>query len=388
MKKIRVGILTSRHYPLLGGMEFYNHFLAESLNKLAGVKAAVACSEMPDIPADFPYSYPVYRSQSFWRLTGWLNQLNRSKMIEREGVNVLHGSMLHDGGLLALAAGRKLGLPVVVQSHGSDVQTVPEIGYGACLNADTRQVVEKVIDGADHIIALSQINRQHIVELGGKEDNISIIHNGTHTREIRGIPFDDQRPRYHLHKDDFVIITVGRNRPIKRLDLLFKALALMGDSAKNIKCLCVGPDEGLEQLAEQYGVKNNVILTGVIPGSHQAMLAPPSAQLINLYRSADLYISTSYAEAFGIAALESLASGTPVLVGSKHGVQDIVQRAKTGWIMRDDSPEELAEIILNAYRSKGQQNMLTQEIIASVSHLSWDNVARQVRDVYAGVLER
>ena len=61
MKTIRVGIITEYHFPYLGGMEIASHNLAQSLNKLPDVSAAISCSTMPEIPKNYPSPYKVYR---------------------------------------------------------------------------------------------------------------------------------------------------------------------------------------------------------------------------------------------------------------------------------------------------------------------------------------
>ena len=69
---LNIGLITDSHYPRLGGMEHEDHWLASAFRQIGGTKIAVACSTMPEVPRDFPYSYPVYRHRSFSFLTPWL----------------------------------------------------------------------------------------------------------------------------------------------------------------------------------------------------------------------------------------------------------------------------------------------------------------------------
>src|SRR5689334_17802241 len=114
-------------------MEHEDHSLASAFRHIGGTKIAVACSTMPEVPRDFHYSYPVYRHRSISFLTPWLAARSANRMIEEMSVDVLHGAMLHGGGYRAIGLGRRFGLPVAVRAHGADLQTVPEIGYGALL---------------------------------------------------------------------------------------------------------------------------------------------------------------------------------------------------------------------------------------------------------------
>ena len=386
MNNINIGILTGNHYPRLGGMEFATHFLAEQLNKLPGVKVGVACSTMPEIPSGFEYPYPCYRAKSLSYATPWLYKMNVRKMMREQEVNILHGPMLHGGGYDALVLGRKFGLPVVVQSHGSDVQVVDEIGYGAWLYPDLQKKIHKVIKEADRIIAVSSINKHNIIDLGAQPDKITVINNGIQYSKIQEIPFIDLRSKYGLNDDEFLLITVGRNSPVKRMQLLFEALQLLKDFNK-IKCVCVGPLKDLKDLVKTYGIERQVVLTGPVPENLEDSIFPPYPELINLYRSSDLYITTSYVESFGMAALDALASGIPVLIGIRHGVKDVITENQTGWVMNKETPEELAEMILQLYHDREKLKANAAMIKDSVSWLTWGYVAGEMVKIYKEILK-
>ncbi|WP_282030624.1 glycosyltransferase family 4 protein [Winogradskyella eximia] len=378
---VNVGVLTSNHYPRLGGMEIAVHNLVKNMQSMEGVSAAVACSTMPEVPKTFQYPYPCYRSKSFSVFTPFLFERNQLKMIKENNINVLHGPMLHGGGFEAVKLSKKLNIPAVVHSRGSDVQLVKEIGYGAQLEAGSLAKLKQAIKYSNQIIAVSEINKENLLELGADIGKISVIPNGILINEINNIPYQDFRTKYGLSQDDFVIITVGRNRPVKRMELLFEALEKLKDY-KNIKCLCVGPKENLTALASKYNVLDKLVLTGKIPKESNFNILQPYAELINTFRSANLYISTSYVESFGNAAAEALACGIPIVVGQKHGVRDVVLEGETGWVMPKETPASLAELIIGLYEKRQSLSEKTEIIKASVSHLTWQNVAQQTVEVY------
>lgn len=382
---INVGIITNNHYPRLGGMEIAVHNLVKYLHLIDGVSASVACSTMPEILKSFQYPYPCYRAKSFSFLTPYLFKRNQIKMIKENCINILHGPMLHGGGFDAVKLSEKLSIPAVVHSRGSDVQMVKEINYGAQLDEKSLKKIKFAIQHSNHIIAVSEINKKNLIELGAQNDKISVIPNGILINQINSIPFQDVRTKYGLSQDDFVLIAVGRNRPIKRMELLFEALNLL-KSYKTIKCLCVGPKENLEALAKKYNVLNNVVITGEIPLKNDINQQQPYADLINAYRSANLYISTSYVESFGNAAAEALACGTPVIVGQKHGVRDIIIEEKTGWTMPQENANSLAELIISLYEKRESILKEKERIKESVSHLTWHNIAKQTVEVYKSAL--
>ncbi|MFT6946113.1 MAG: glycosyltransferase involved in cell wall biosynthesis [Vicingaceae bacterium] len=382
---INLGILTAHHYPRLGGMEYVTHFMANELNKRADVNVSVACNSLSGICEKFQYEYNCYRSKKLSYLTPWLFRYNQEKMIREQSINLLHGPMLHGGGYDCYKQNLKYNIPFIGHSHGADVQVVKEIGYGALLDNASSQKVKKVIQHADHLIAISQINKENMLAVGAEENKISVIHNGVEIEKINSMPFQSQRQLWGVNEDDFLIITVGRNKPVKRMELLFKALNKLKEYNK-IKCICVGPTLDLKQSAAENGSLDQVIFTGQIPDQVELGSNPPYPELINLYRSSNLYISTSYVESFGSAAADALACGIPVIVGSKHGVQDIIECQQTGFIMEKETSEELADLILECYKNRDQLKALSKMIKGSVAHVNWANITDQYERVFKSII--
>ncbi|GGG60109.1 glycosyltransferase family 4 protein [Bizionia arctica] len=382
---LNIGFITNNHYPQMGGLEYCTHHLAEYLNHLEGVNVAVACSTLTDIPSDFKYSYPCYRAKSFSILTPWLFQRNREHMVKRESINLLHGQMLHGGGFDAMDLSKKFQVPFIAQSHGADVQVVPEINYGALNNIEQKEQIKQVLKRADKLIAVSSINKQNMIDLGAKPENVEVVHNGVDIEKINAIPFYDLRPQFNLKPDDFVIITVGRNKPVKRMELLFEALQKLKDY-KSIKCLCVGPKQNLEKLAKKYDVLDQVVLSGSIPENMNFNIQPPYPDLINAYRASNVFVSCSYVEAFSGASTDALACGIPIVIGQKHGVKDVIERGKTGWVMESETPNGLADLILSLYEDREMLKLNNKVIKTSINQLSWDRISKQMVEVYKSVV--
>lgn len=382
---INLGILTAHHYPRLGGMEYAVHYMASELHKNNHVQISISCNSLKGIPKDFQYSYNCYRSKSFSYLTPWLFKYNQNKMIKEQHINLLHGPMLHGGGYYCYKQKLKCDIPFIAHSHGADVQVAKEIGYGALLDSDLKRRIKKVVKHADHLIAVSENNKQNMMDIGADENKISVIYNGIQIERINKTPFQNQRMLWGIEEDDFLIITVGRNKPVKRMTLLFEALKKL-KGYKKIKCICVGPIQDLEQLAEKYNMHDSVIFTGQIPENHNINRQSPYPELINLYRSSNIYISTSYVESFGNAAADALACGIPVIVGKKHGVRDIIIEDQTGWVMDEETPSYLADMILDLYHKKESLKNNRAMINQSVGHLTWENIAKQMINVYRNIV--
>lgn len=133
--------------------------------------------------------------------------------------------------------------------------------------------------------------------------------------------------RYGLEKDDRIILFLGGlDRPhyFKGLPVLLRALATKDLSAARL--LVVGEGElrpRYESLAKDFGVRGKVVFAGSVPED----------ELADHHRLADVFAfpSVDRSEAFGVAALEALACGVPVVASDLPGVRTIVRDGETGF---------------------------------------------------------
>jgi glycosyltransferase involved in cell wall biosynthesis len=171
------------------------------------------------------------------------------------------------------------------------------------------------------------------------------------------------------------LLFVGRLVPYKGLDVLLRALARL-HSAPPLVVAGDGPmRRRLEALAQDLGVDARFL--GHVP----------DADLPALYRGARLTVlpSVNQQEAFGIALVESMACGTPVVASDLPGVADVARIG--GLVARAGDPEDLAQKIQQALRPAAVPAgaALSQSIRQSYS---WDAITKRFLAVYEEVLSR
>ena len=171
-----------------------------------------------------------------------------------------------------------------------------------------------------------------------------------------------------------VILFVGRIDPLKGVDNLIKALPHLRHIPK-LKLMIVGGGEHsqheveqLQKLADSLRVQNSVDFLGSI--KHE--------ELPYFYNAADACVVPSYYESFGLVALESLACGTPVVATDVGNHRNLIQQGETGYVIEDNDPCRLAEgMALLLLRSESDTRS-AQSIRATVSKLSWSNIAEAI----------
>ena len=138
-----------------------------------------------------------------------------------------------------------------------------------------------------------------------------------------------QQPGVLLHASNF--------RAVKRVGDAVLALAHVLRSRPAVLILVGdGPERvAVEKLAATAGVASHVVFLG------------EQLHMGHLLGQADLFVLPSEQESFGLAALEALASGVPVVATNVGGLPEVVRHGETGWLVPVADPSKLAAAVLN-----------------------------------------
>jgi glycosyltransferase involved in cell wall biosynthesis len=133
------------------------------------------------------------------------------------------------------------------------------------------------------------------------------------------------------------VVTVARLQPIKGLDVLLRACAILRDRGVEPRLTIVGGTQpGYEAYADELQrLSKSLGLTGVT-------FAGETAEPLRIVSSATIYVQPSHHETFGLAALEAMAMGLPVVVCGAGGLADLVEDGVTGVVVPPGDPESLA----------------------------------------------
>ncbi len=137
-------------------------------------------------------------------------------------------------------------------------------------------------------------------------------------------------------------------------------------------------DNQMVRLSAQLGISNKVLFAGFVRGK----------ELTALYRAADLYVMPSVSEPFGIAPLESLVQGTPVLLSKQSGVSEVIKHALVAdfWDVDD-----MADKIISVLKHPGLQRTLAKNGRFEALSATWKKAAAKVSALYkkiVGFLEK
>lgn len=242
-----------------------------------------------------------------------------------------------------------------------------------------RGIEGRVYGRADRFIVLSSafadiLERQYAIA----RDRIHIVPGGVDADRYRtNGSRREARERLRLPADRPLIVSVRRLIHRVGLEGLIDAMAEVRKCAPEALLLIAGRGMLAAQLAariESRGLREHVRLLGFVA----------EADLPWLYRACDLSIVPSVAlEGFGLPTIESLASGTPVLVTPVGGLPETVAGLDPALVLPDAGVASLAEAMTHALRDLGK--LPSPESCASYvrERFDWSVIARKVLAVYA-----
>ena len=243
------------------------------------------------------------------------------------------------------------------------------------------EMERRLIQQVDRIIAATTEERAQIIRhCGATSSQVQVIPCGVDLQ--RFTPHDRKKAREQLgwKQDSPVLLFAGRLDPFKGPDLLLRAAAMMREKAQVV---IVGGKETddqeisqLSQLAAELRIAKRVHFLG----------ARPQQELPMLYSAADVTVIPSCHESFGLAAVESLACGTPVVATRAGGLTTIIRNGETGYLV-PRSPGFFAERLDALLQQPALLEKMRQAARPSTLQYSWKRVAELVRETYESVIE-
>ena len=401
-RRLTIAMPTSSFLPTLGGMEVGLHNIARRLAALGHRPVVVAPAAnvcgLRRRGMQLPYTVVSFPPKLFTliarapRLALWAYDAVFAWVARRYHVDVWHGTMCYPTGVALAHYGRaNAALPALVRCAGDDIQRLPEIGYGMRLDPRVDAQVRRWLPRVPLLVAISASVASEYRELGVPEDRIVAIPNGVDLAAfLVSRPRAEVRRALGLPETAFLFLAVARNHPKKNLAAILAAAAALKDRD-------VVPDwavaiagrgvPALQNEAERLGVSGRVRLLDEI-GPAEGENDLPARDLIDLYCAADAFVFPSRIETFGIAIVEAMAAGLPVIAGDSPGCRDIVDGGRYGLLVPPADSTALADAMALVATDRGERARLAALSRERARAYDWDAVVERYVATYWQLLAR
>jgi glycosyltransferase involved in cell wall biosynthesis len=216
-------------------------------------------------------------------------------------------------------------------------------------------------------MTVSDSTKQSLMTVGIGKENIEVINNGI-SNPVLDEPSEKEK--------DPIFIFVSRVVKMKGTENVIKAFFGIQKQLKDAKLWIVGDGdklyvEHLKQVIKTYPIKLKVQFFGKVNEQEKLVLM----------RKASLLLHASVKEGWGLVVIEAASQATPSVVYDVAGLRDSVKDGKTGVVLRENTPEEMAKQAINLFEDKVEYEKLQANSLAWAKSLTWENSTKRSDDL-------
>lgn len=269
-----------------------------------------------------------------------------------------HDWMTYPAGLKAK---RMSGKPLVIHVHSTEFDR-----SGDHISQVVFEIERLGFTEADHIITVSNWTKQVVMtRYGIPAEKITVVHNGIIPKEE---PLNFSFPDIGSHFVTFLGRVTHQKGPAFFVEAAEKVLQEFPDA----HFIVAGAGDLLPQIIERVArlnMSSNFHFTGFLSGN----------QVDQIWSLTDVYVMPSVSEPFGIAPLEAIQGGVPVILSKQSGVSEVMPHA-----IKVDfwDTAVLAGAICSVLRYESLSHVLRQNSKKHIKHLTWEKAAQDVKAVY------
>jgi glycosyltransferase involved in cell wall biosynthesis len=193
------------------------------------------------------------------------------------------------------------------------------------------------------------------------------------------------RERFGYGPGDFVLLWLGILMPHRRLQDAIAAVGLLANNGANVKLLLAGSDRSdpeygnsLKRLANELGVQSRITFAGKVEDE----------EIRDFYCACDAFLFPNEQQTWGLAVLEAMACGCPVLVSQGAAVHEVLTDNENAVLFPPRAPKALAEKIeLLANNPQLRQRIAQAGMALARAAYNWERFAGQISQICDQVSE-
>lgn len=255
-------------------------------------------------------------------------------------------------------------IPVVTTLHGTDITLLGR-------EPAFEPVISHAINRSDAVTAVSESLRRDTLELFGIERAIQVVHNFICTKHFERAA-DEVFRKSIAPKREPIISHISNFRPVKRVqDVLEIFIRIRKVIPAKLLLVGDGPERSrIEKMAMDQGVGDDVICIGKIKNPVEPLLI------------SDLFLLPSETESFGLAALEALAAGVPVVASDSGGIPEVVDHGNSGFLAPVGDVPQMAKYALQLLQNPERMAKARKMAKARASEFQIQKILPVYEEIY------
>ncbi|MGA7730448.1 MAG: glycosyltransferase [Chloroflexia bacterium] len=243
----------------------------------------------------------------------------------------------------------------------------------------------RTLRDCDHVITVSEQQRQTLLGLGFAPDRVSVVRPGipylAHAGHEAATPEEraEARRKWGLPQDAFVIAAIGRLSTEKRFDLYLETCALLAQRIPEARFLLVGggkQEANLRELAATLNLGERLIFTGL------------TRDMKSIYAAANLLMLTSDTEGTPHVLLEAMGSNIPVVATAVGGIPEFIRDGEEGLLVPKGDKEALVQAALKVHSDPALAARLVAGGRTVAGQFTVERMVEGVQSVYRQVCRK
>ena len=279
-------------------------------------------------------------------------------------------------------------VPVILRSHGDDIQKDRELQYGVGLNPDIDKKIDVTLSKMTHLVALTETVKICYKDYGVHEGKITEIPNGVNLKQFNiKVDSNKVRRKYGINSNHYFILTIGRNHIKKGYKYIPEAARILKDMGCSFKWVIVGKGVNvLQPNVFDKKVSDHIILIEELGvnkiNTHHKLISIPTDSLVQLYKSADLFVMPSLLETFGMVLIEAMAASLPIVTTNAPGCRDVIVDGINGLFTGTANSKDMAEKIKQVLDNESLRKRLISNSKKIVTKYNWYNIMKRYEQLY------
>lgn len=268
-----------------------------------------------------------------------------------------------------ILAEEKIQVPFITTLHGTDITLVGR-------DKTYAPVVSFSINKSDAITAVSDNLRKETLENFKIEKNIEVIHNFVDINRFTVKPIDAFK-KVIAPNGEKVILHASNFRKVKRIaDVIYTFNKIKKEIPSKLLLVGDGPERHMaEELCRELGIFDETRFVG------------KQQDMEDIYAIADLFLLPSEYESFGLAALEAMAAGTPVIATNAGGIPEIITHGKNGFLSEVGDVESMSSNAKILLKDNVKLDSFCKEARRQAEQFDINKIVPKYEELYKQVLK-
>lgn len=297
-------------------------------------------------------------------------------MVKLHGIEVLHVHYAIPHAYAGFMAKKMLEeqgifLPMVTTLHGTDITLVGNHPF-------YKPAVTFSINSSDVVTSVSQSLKEDTLKLFNIHKNIEVVPNFIDITKYDRKSFTDCQREMMAGQEERIITHISNFRKVKRIDDVIKVFFEVQKTVKSrLMMVGEGPEKEMaEDMVDELGLEDQVMFLG------------ESHEIDKILRFSDLFLLTSETESFGLAALEAMANGVPVISTNTGGLPEVNIDGVSGYLSDVGNVDEMAKNAISILKDDTTLNKFKDNAHRVAEKFDINQIVPKYEALYEKALEK